>query len=91
MTPERILQSMLAFAVAVIGYFLADIHGQIKDVQRAHLDIVVAQQHFVTRDMLDRSVKEMRDDVTAQIRSLREDMPGIIRSALIREQTRRER
>lgn len=92
MTTEKLLGAVLSavgtIALAVIGYFLHDVHDTLKMVQAEQVRIQVAQASFVTRDMLQISVREMRDEVGSQIKQLREDLPGIVRGAVSREQRR---
>ena len=57
-------------------------------MQAEQVRIQVAQASFVTRDMLQLSVREMRDEVGSQIKQLREDLPGIVRGAVARQERR---
>lgn len=89
MTADRLVQGALAMALSFCAYFLQDAHAQLRTQQAALVDIKVTQASFVTRDMLERTVREMRDDVAGQIKQLRDDLPVIVRAAVQRQEQRR--
>jgi hypothetical protein len=49
----------------------------------------IRQESFVTQAKLNEASREMREDMTAQFKQLREDLPVIVRAAMIRAEARR--